>query len=152
MPLHQLESEELRRYCRDTIESLEHWLRRLIDDSLRSAHGPEYQEATDDKGNQVLNSRIRSNVEERRNSDPSKYARWIDAATLNDKIDIICNPPLYEQHFREPLQQAFPLGREEALHFLNLTSGPRNNLSHGNSISVRAVSYTHLTLPTIYSV
>src|SRR5450756_2226216 len=137
MPLHQLESEELRRYCRDTIESLEHWLRRLIDDSLRSAHGPEYQEATDDKGNHVLNSRIRGKVEERRNSDPSKYARWIDAATLNDKIDIICNPPLYEQHFREPLRQAFPLGREEALHFLNLTSGPRNNLSHGNSISVR---------------
>lgn len=42
MPLHSIPEKDLRDYCRRSIETLEVWLRRLIDEELRKVYGSNY--------------------------------------------------------------------------------------------------------------
>lgn len=137
MPLHTLKEADLREYCRRAIEALEFWLRRLIDDELTKAHGPDYITANDEHGNHVINNELRRSLTSRQAREPERYPRLIDAAELEDEIRILCNPNLYKRLFREALENAFPLGDEQARATLNRLLGPRNALSHGNPISVR---------------
>lgn len=135
--LSSLDDSEIRNACREQIESLEHWLRRLIDGALSTIYG-DYFAHTDSHGNRLLKSALVKQVEERQQREPLRYPRKIDAVLLDDAVDIICNPRLYSTHFAAPLKKAFPDGREEARTFLLRILAPRNNLSHANSISVRA--------------
>ena len=50
MSLHKLPIDEIRDYCKRDIESLEYWLRRLIDEALSDAYGSNYLYA---KGNLI---------------------------------------------------------------------------------------------------
>lgn len=137
MWLYSLSEQELRSFCRSTIENLELWLRRLIDEQLTKSYGSNYLDYQDDSGKYLLNKQIREHIKSRKQGDPSRYHRLIDAALLDDLISIICNPNLYENHFKESLKNAFPNGHEEARTFLRRIADPRNNLSHANPISVR---------------
>jgi len=134
--LHNLKDAEMRSICRDKIESLEHWLRRLIDDTLIPIYG-DYFSYVDSKGNRLIRGSLSQQVENRRLSEPTRYPRKIDAVLLEDAVDIICKPELFKQHFRKALLEAFPDGREEARTFLNRMLIPRNNLAHANAISIR---------------
>lgn len=126
----------LRQICREKIEALEHWLRRLIDDNLSAKYG-DYFSYADEKGNRIIKSAIAQDAIARRGREPTRYPRTIDALLLEDAIDIICNPQLFKEHFRTPLAQAYPEGRDEARTFLKRISSPRNNLAHANAISLR---------------
>ena len=81
--------------------------------------------------------------------EPERFSRIIDAAILDDCINIICNPNLFRRHFREAFKTAFPVGdsRDETRIFLKRLIKPRNLLYHANPISVRqaeqVICYSH---------
>lgn len=136
LALQKVTDAELRSICKERIEALEHWLRRLIDDLLAPAYG-DYFAHVDAKGNRLIRGSLSQQVESRRSSEPDRYPRKIDAVLLEDAVDIICKPELFRQHFGKPLLGAFPDGREEARTFLCRLLVPRNNLAHANAISIR---------------
>lgn len=132
----QLDEAELRRISWEKIEALEHWLRRLVDDVLSAKYG-DYFGAIDAKGNRIVKSAIAKDALARKQREPARYSRLVDALLLDDVIDIVCNPQLFKDNFRKPLQHAFPEGRDEARTFLKRVASPRNNLAHANPISLR---------------
>lgn len=140
---------EIRDYCKQALESLEHWLRRLIDEALQDSYGVNYINATDKAGNNIINQSIRESIKVKYDMEPGRFSRLIDAALLNDCINIICNPVLFQSHFREAFKTAFPDGdsRDETRTFLNRLIKPRNLLYHANPISVRqaeqVICYSH---------
>ncbi len=140
--------EEARRIiCKQTLESLEFWLRRLIHDTLSKAFGNDYLHAKKTGGDNIINNGIRKSIQDRKDAEPERFPRLIDASLLEHQIDIICNPDLYNKFFSDPLKIAFPDGREEARTFLKRLVYPRNCLYHANPISVRmseqVVCYSH---------
>ena len=134
MPLHWLPESDLREHCKRSIEALELWLRRLIDQELSTAYGADYINATRPNGDRVLRAEIARRLKER-TTDKLKHPRPIDGALLNDLIDILCNPVLYAQHFRGPLQDVFQ-GPAMARLLLCRLVAPRNALYHANPVSV----------------
>ena len=135
MPLHWLPESDLREHSKRSIEALELWLRRLIDQELSTTYGADYIDATRPNGDRLLRNEIGRRLH-KRTTDKLKFPRPIDGALLEDLIDIICNPELYDQHFRNPLQDAFPQGHAMARSMLSRLVAPRNALSHANPISV----------------
>lgn len=127
----------LRDMCRTTIESLEKWLRRLIDEKLSNEIGENYLWHQDKSDNFLFKKSIRENVRKRRENEPTRYPRDIDAVLLDDAVDIILHPIFYKEYFREALISAFPNGVDEARTFFNRIIEPRNYLSHANTISIR---------------
>ncbi|MBI6745980.1 hypothetical protein YA0079_12150 [Pseudomonas syringae] len=135
--LSSLPDSEIRSTCKQKIESLEHWLRRLIDDTLTPIYG-DYFSYQDVKGNRLIKNGLTAQVSDRQAREPMRYPRKIDAVLLDDAIEIICKPELFKSHFRAALVHAFPEGREEAKTFLGRIQAPRNYLAHANTISARA--------------
>jgi hypothetical protein len=131
-----LSDSNIRSICKQKIEALEHWLRRLIDDTLTPIYG-DYFSHEDANGNRLIKSSLATQVAERQLREPLRYPRKIDAVLLDDAIEILCKPELYKNHFRAPLAHAFPDGREEAKTLLSRILAPRNNLTHANAISAR---------------
>lgn len=132
----KLEDSEIRNLCKEKLESLEHWLRRLIDETLSNAYG-DFFAFEDSNGNRLLKKKLSGSIEERLRKEPDRYSRKVDAILLDDAIDIICNPKLFNDHFKEPLEQAFPDGQACARTFMKRLSDPRNRLAHANPISSR---------------
>lgn len=149
MPFYRLSINEIRDYCKQAIESLEYWLRRLIDETLQDSYGVNYLMATDKTGSNVINTPIRESIKTRYDAEPDRFSRLIDAALLDDCIRIICNPKLFQRHFREAFKTAFPDGDslDETRTFLKRLIEPRNLLYHANPISVRkaeqVICYSH---------
>jgi len=131
-----MKDSEVRSQCKEKLESLEHWLRRLIDDTLTPVYG-DYFSFTDQVGNRLIKNSLVQQVAARRVHEPARYPRNIDAVLLDDAVDIVCKPDLFQKHFRQALSKAFPDGREEARTFLGRLLAPRNNLAHANAISAR---------------
>ena len=146
MPLHVLTDDERRSHCRREIEALEHWLRRLVHETLSQAYGVTYLDATGEDGNRLFKTATAANIKERYDNHPSQYLRIIDATHLDDLVNVICKEAYYKRYFKEPLKAAFPEGNEEARTFLNKIVEIRHRLAHANPISVhdatRALCYT----------
>lgn len=152
--IHTLTDSEIRSVCKERIEVLEHWLRRLIDDLLSQTYG-NYLGHEDAQGNRLIRKRLAEQIEERRRKESNRYPRIVDAILLDDAIDIVCNPQLFKTHFRQPLSLAFPNGENEARTFLTRLLAPRNHLSHANAISVRqaeqVICYTNDVIDSLKS-
>lgn len=131
-----MKDAEIRSVCKEKIESLEHWLRRLIDETLAPVYG-NYFSYTDPSGRRLIKNSMAQQVAARRAAEPLRYPRDIDAVLLEDAVDIVCKLDLFQKHFQPALSGAFPDGREEARTFLRRLLAPRNNLAHANAISVR---------------
>lgn len=153
MILNSYSESELRNASRETIETLEYWLRRVVDKTLSDSYGPEYLNFTDNNGNRIINKSIKDNIEKNFKKEENRYTRMIDASLLDSLIDIICNPNLYKNHFRQVFEDAFPEGNYEARTFMSRLISPRNNLSHANPISIRQVEqilcYSHDIIDSI---
>jgi hypothetical protein len=137
-PLATMLDADARNLCREKLESLEYWLRRLVDETLSSAFGPAYFDLRSPSGARVIAEKIAGPARARKAAEPLRYPRWIDAVLLDDLTSILCHPHLYER-FRPALFQAFPLGAEEARVFLLRIAAPRNHLAHANGVSLRAM-------------
>ena len=138
MPLYSMPENEMRNHCKRAIEGLEFWLRRLIDNRLSDAYGPNYVDATRADGSRIIRSELSRKLVERLKAEPQRFSRDIDAALLDEQIDIICNPVLYKDHFRVALESLFPQGNEVARTTLQRLIAPRNALYHSNPLSVHA--------------
>ncbi len=132
-----LTSDEARSIARNTIESLEFWLRRFIHDQLSQAFSANYINAQRANGQFILRREIRDTIDLRIQQEPQRFTRPIDATLFNHLIDIICKLDLYQEFFKPGLVYAFPIGNEEARYFLQKLLDPRNRLSHANPISTR---------------
>lgn len=133
---YKLTDSELRGVCKQKLESLEYWLRRIIDELLKSEYN-NYFEYIDGGGDRLIKAAIVRSLKSRKQNEPGRYPRLIDAVLLDDAIDIICKPESFKNHFKEVLKDAFPDGREEARTYLKRLIPARNSLSHANPISVR---------------
>jgi hypothetical protein len=136
MPLHSVPESELREHCRRAIEGLELWLRRLINDKLSAAFGPNYVDATRADGSRLVRAELVRTMTERTSKEPKRFSRPIDAALLDEEISIICNPALYKSYFKDALSSVFPQGHESARNFLQRLVPIRNALYHANPLSV----------------
>jgi hypothetical protein len=132
----ELKDSSIRSTCKERIEAVEHWLRRLIDDQLAKAYG-DYFTFTDPDGNRLLRKALVEKIEARCGLEPARYPRKVDAILLEDSIDIICKEQLFGIHFKDALAGAFPDGRVEARTFMARLLAPRNSLAHANPISIR---------------
>ena len=94
MPLHALDEDDLRDHCRRALESLELWLRRLIDETLTEAYDQNFMTAQDDAGDYIIKSQIRKYLARRVEAEPDRYARPIDAALLDHLVAILCKREL----------------------------------------------------------
>lgn len=127
---------EIRTVCKEKLESLEYWLRRIIDETLSANYG-DYIDFQDEHGNKLINSNITKSLLSRKEIEPHRYPRIVDAILLEDSISIICNPSLFKKHFSAILLKAFPDGQAEARTFMNRLIPIRNALAHANPISLR---------------
>lgn len=139
--------EELRAYCRTTIESMELWGRRLINDLMIPEYGEDYLHAKLPSGEGIIKaSRLRS-LEERKRNEPERYPRWVDTLFLDDIRYILCKKMFYEKLFKQALKHIYKQGRDEADYYLQAIEPIRNNLCHANPISIRqaekAICYSH---------
>ena len=154
MPLHRLSDAERRAVCRATIESLEIWLRRVIELVLFPEFGNDYINALNPvTGDHLFKKRMRESIQRRVDREPNRYARRIDAALLEDVIYIVCHSNLYDRLFKPFFVSHYPHGRDELKTFLERLVGPRNALAHSNPLSVhqaeQVICYSHDAIEAI---
>lgn len=152
MPLFKLNEAELRNSSKNYLETLEFWLRRVIDTKLTEVYGSKYWEYHDNNIF-LIKKEIREKSADRFKKYPERFTRWIDATLLEHLIDIICKEKLYKEFFNAYFKYNFPLGREQLRLNLTKLSEIRNRLYHSNPISVRqaeqAICYTNDIIESI---
>jgi hypothetical protein len=136
MPLNTFSEHDLRHYCKRHIETLENWLRTLIDNRFTNEFGKDYFTFKEGEDN-IIKKEIQKKALERKEKESDRYQRLIDATLFEDIVSIICNPQLYRRFFEECFKHSFPEGNDELRTFLNRLLDPRNKLAHSNPISVR---------------
>ena len=130
----ELERQQREELARRHTESAEAWLRRIVHHQLSQAYGADFL-----RQDGLARKPIPDYVISQREANPGKFLRDVDATTFDQLIDIATNPKLFAEHFEHPLQQAYPLGREEARNFLTRLRDIRNDVSHGQGCSARCL-------------
>lgn len=133
MPLNRIPFDELRTLCRQRLESLELWLRRLVHDELTKGVGADYFDAKHN-GNSVVSSRVRDNARIRMKTDPDRFHRPIDAVDMDDLIGILCKADLFRDFFKSALSDVYPTADTAKL-FIGRLVDVRNKLAHANPIT-----------------
>jgi len=138
---------ERREAARRHLDSLESWLRSIIELQLSEAYGSQYFNTCTSTGESLIPKKTREKVAQRRQKEPSRYQRDIDATTLGEAIDILLHPITYQDNFEPALRHAYPDGRDEARTFLNRLKVHRNPMAHIGTCSIRdleqCVCYTN---------
>lgn len=138
--------DDLRSVCRKEIETLEHWTRRLIHETLTAQYGENYF-SYKNNDEPLIKGEISSRVNKMREDNPGRFPRPIDAFFIGDIIYVLCKKSLFDSHFKSALSEAYPHGNEEARFFLEKIETIRNKLAHTNPISVReaeqVICYCH---------
>ncbi|WP_147405978.1 hypothetical protein [Ralstonia solanacearum] len=148
MPFRNMLTDEVRNVVRHQIETLERWLRSLLDDALQAHYCGSLS------GLPIKPDIVKQAVE-RRNREPQRYPREVDALLFENLVDIICHPQLYNPHFKDGLKDAFPQGEQEARFFLKRVLEARNPVSHANDITshqaLRAICYSNDVIASLKS-
>lgn len=149
----KLSTDETRTKCREALDALEFWLRRIIDQILFKNYGLDYFFYKNSNGDFLINSGIRKNIQEKMGKEPDRYNTPISAIVFTELINIICNPDLYKKHFKDIFFSFFPGGVAELRIFLARLIEPRNYLAHSNPISTRqaeqVICYSHDIIDSI---
>lgn len=142
---YQLDETYLRGICREHIENMEMWSRRIIHETLTSAYGNDYLHKKDDNGQFLINKQIREKAE--RLIDNTRCIRPVDTLFFDDLKTILAHNNFYKPFFKVALDHVYPQGRDVAIEHFKRLVDIRNALSHSNPISVRqaerAVCYTN---------
>lgn len=144
---HTYTEEELRSFCRKSIESLEMWARRLIHEKFVEQYGVEYVSHKTSEENYLIKREVRDHIQSMLRSEPDRFRRAVDTLFFEHIIYFLCNPVFYRELFKEALEYVYPNGNAEARVFLERITPIRNALSHSNPISVhqaeQAICYSH---------
>lgn len=139
--------EELRAFCRKSIEAVEMWGRRLVQEKMVENYGKNYMETVLPNGEFLVKKEIREHVSNMRKKEPGRFPRPVDALFIDQLIYFLCKADWYRRYFKDALDYTYPQGNAEALEFLNRLVPIRNAISHANPISVRqaeqAICYSH---------
>ena len=139
--------EELRLYCRNNIESLETWARRLIHEKMVEKYGNDYVNKQLEDGNHLVKAEIRKHIQGMMTKEPTRFHRAVDTLFIDQIIYFLCHPVWYKDLFKSALDYIYPQGKDEAREFLNRLVPIRNPLSHSNPITMhdveRAICYSH---------
>jgi hypothetical protein len=135
---------ELRDVTKKNIETLELWLRRVIDEALSKNYGPEYWKHQYANGDYLLNKGLREKVNKWYTGNSSnRFTRWIDASLIEHVSEIICNEVLYKAHFKYYFVLFFPKNfsidssRQYIKFIFEKCIDVRNRLYHSNPIGIR---------------
>lgn len=143
---------EIREVSRTTIESLEMWIRRLIDSQMRIKYGESYIYFQKSSGDYIVKKAVREKVRMRKETESNRFPRDIDALDLDNAKEILFHPELYPE-FREALIEVFPVGVEMGRAIMDRIVGSRNHLAHANHISTRqaeqSICYSHDIIDSI---
>jgi len=123
-----MSTDEMRNLVRHQLETLERWLRRLIDDALNANYDASLAKLP-------IKKEIVTAAAERRLKEPDRYPREVDALLFDDLVTILCHPQLFGPRFQDALKGAFPDGVAEARTFLTRIAEARNPLAHANDIT-----------------
>lgn len=144
---HHYSQEDLRAYCRTSIESFEIWAKRLIHEQFSARYGQDYAQRQIAPDEYVFNSETRKHIASMLANNPGRFSKPVDTLFLDQIISVICNPKWYHSLFKDALDHAYPTGVETARAYLSRIIPVRNRLSHSNPISVRqaeqAICYSH---------
>ena len=144
---HICTEEELRTFCRQSIESLEMWARRLIHEELTEKYGTDYINHKTSEENYLIKNEVRDHVQTMWQNNNGRFHRTVDTLFFEHIIYFLCNPAFYRDMFGKALNYAYPNGCNEARVFLKRITPIRNALSHSNPISIRqaeqAICYSH---------
>lgn len=139
--------EELRSFCRQSIESLEMWARRLIHEKLTNKYGMGFINYKTSNENFLIKREIRDHILSMQQNNHGRFHRAVDTLFFEHIIYFLCNPTFYRDMFGDALKYAYPNGCQEARVFLERLTPIRNSLSHSNPISIRqaeqAICYAH---------
>lgn len=144
---HEYTQEELRQYCRNNIESLEIWARRLIHEKMVEKYGDSYVSKRLEDGNYLVKSEIRKHIQGMMEKEPTRFHRAVDTLFIDQIIYFLCHPVWYKHLFKPALDYIYPQGKDEAREYLSRLVPIRNPLSHSNPITThdveRAICYSH---------
>jgi len=133
MILNQININDQKNECKSRIESLENWLRRIVDKDLTEKYGFDYLNN--------VKKEIKDNIQIRYNNSPDKYSRLIDASDLSHLIQIFCNPNFYNDIFIKYQNKFYPENMSKGENYLKYLFDKlyeiRCNLSHANEISIK---------------
>lgn len=137
---------EIRNSAKETLESLEHWSRRIINDKFVEKYGKDYFDYKNESGENLVKGEILRNISDRMCENPNRFPRQIDAILMEDIAYFLCKDNFYNDFFKEMLENDFS-GKEEVRKRLETLKDIRNKLYHGNPISYReaekAICYSH---------
>ena len=140
-------TKEIQEICFDAIESMEHWGRRLIHETLSEHYGNQYLDYVDGMGNRIVKGEIIKSIKKRVEDNPGRFSRNIDAVTLENVIEILSNDSLFKKHFKEVFDSYYPCGKDDLKYRLCVVRDVRNKIYHHNAISQRdaerAICYCH---------
>ena len=125
--------DETRAACKGKIESLEFWLRRLIDLRLTAIHGPNYFDEVDATGAHLFSTSVRKHATDMMSAHPGRYQRRIDTLLLEDEAKTIFK--LFGE-FRDAFA-GVAHNREAVQQQLNHIVAARNPLYHANPVTLR---------------
>lgn len=129
--------DELRIICRQQIESLELWIRRIEDDELKNTYGDDYFEVENCNGDKIIKKQVYENYSKIKKSRGNTVGRPVDYLFFDDLIYILCKDTFYKQHFKKILDHTGYNSNAQIRTILNRLVPTRNALSHANPISVR---------------
>jgi hypothetical protein len=145
MSLYHIDHIQLREICRSQIESLELWLRRIINQEFSEKYGGDFINEKNDKSEFIIKKSIRDNINNRYNHSRKDFPRIIDAAFFENLSEIFCHPNYYDTFFKKYLIGMFPESMPNQYTYLSFVLDRlkiiRNNLSHANSISIRDAEF-----------
>ncbi len=137
---------EIRNSAKETLESFEHWSRRIINDKFAEKYGSDYFDYKLEDSNNLIKGEILRNISNRMAENPNRFPRKIDAILMEDIAYFLCKENFYNDFFKEILITGFS-GQDEIKNRLKIIKDIRNKLYHGNSISYReaeqAICYSH---------
>lgn len=137
---------EIRNSAKETMESLEHWSRRIINDKLVERYGKEYFDYKFENGEGLIKNDILKTISDRMRDNPKRFPRKIDAILMEDIAYFLCKDTFYNELFKGILENNFS-GKEEVRNRIEVLKNIRNKLYHGNPISYReaeqAICYSH---------
>lgn len=118
--------------ARRHVDSAESWLRKIIHHELSSAIGKDYLRAEG-----ILKKEALRQIESKLAQPSSNFMRPIDATTFEQAIALATHPDRYARYFKLAFSAGYPLGREQAVLYLNRLKDIRNNVSHGRGCTAR---------------
>lgn len=124
--------------CKHQLDSMEHWARRLIDESFKTAYGNDYFEYRFPNEMPLVKKEIYNRVSRRMASNPYRFPRKIDAIEVGDLAYFFCRDDLYREHFKN-IFEPFYTSAEEVRNLIMKIGDIRNKISHANPISIREV-------------